>query len=240
MIDYSKWDHLDYSDSDEEEESSFVPPQVTKLPASSKVTISNGEIKVVQTEPEKPISQQPKPKPTQESLTESQIKQLTHNGNKGNGYYWSQTRDEVIISIVVPALTRAKDVTLEVTDYGTAFHVKISDYDLVNRLFAGTVESGEDDLAGCWELKTIGNERLLQVTLRKRVLPGVPGALWWGKLYSDEEGEGLKWEDIDEKDRGGKAAEERRKQWEETWKEAQDQFRKKVEQEKGKKVIIDG
>ena len=161
----------------------------------------------------------------------------------GDGYMWSQDKDEVIVSVVAPAGTRAKDVAVRCTSTslevavctsggpgGSHARCLVSD-DLAYPIDAEPADSDDEDDTGGGGVKTfgdwevadfeptaLGGRRVVRVTLRKKGL----GMLvhWWRRALKS--GREIAPDAIQDR-KAGKAEESKR-----IWEEATAAFREKV------------
>ena len=133
-IDYSKWDHIDCSDDEDEDQ---MQPRVTRLDQPSRITASNGTIHVQSASSAPPPPAGSGASSSSKTTTDktSQEPEKTHSGNgeraisskdddiplswteKGGRTLWqdrtlcwSQDRYEVILRVNVPPTIRSKDV----------------------------------------------------------------------------------------------------------------------------------
>ena len=110
-IDYSKWDNLEVSDSDEEESNT---PRVTKLDRPSRITtLSDGSVLIQETHQSAPATSRvdEKTSPTTAATTNKipsawtdkggTTTIFTDNNNDTNDVYWSQDRYTVTIPIAI-------------------------------------------------------------------------------------------------------------------------------------------
>jgi len=185
-IDYSKWDNIDVSDSEEEEEVTL--PRVTKFDAPS--TISTNKDGTVTVSADADDSSKSKIKSSQndglrniEFISESQIKRmkkLTEGGdhfidsNSKSKVFWSQDRHEVIISVAFSSKRiRPKDIFVTAT--GVLPYSQKS-----SAVGSGQNRSGE----GCG---TISIEAKAEYSLERTVL--LEGTLPHFVHFSEEEDE---------------------------------------------------
>ena len=112
MVDYSKWDNLVVS-SDEEDVRSNAgnQPEVTRLSKPSKVTFGNGAVRYEPSAPKPPSRKPTKPKQKSRSA-------FALNGADNGAYLWSQTGEEVCITVLLPASAKARDVNLSLSNSG--------------------------------------------------------------------------------------------------------------------------
>jgi len=187
MVDYSKWDNLVVSDSDEEGSGGELEnePHVTRLDQPSSVTLGADG-----------ATFEPTVGPAASGgvasgragfggagsgrLTEAA---LTRNGGRAGSVRWSQSKEEVVVSVPVAAGTRAKQVAVEIEERRLSVAVGVLPTRAV--ALAGrlkySVSDEDDDTEAAWELcdgpAGEGGERLVRVTLVKRSIPGA--VLWW-------------------------------------------------------------
>ncbi len=136
LTDYSKWDSLDVSDSDEEERGR---PQVTRLDQPSSVTIGpsgaslqglsdarqrapshddaesddeedDGADHVEELEPERAADDAAPPPLPPRDTSRVVLADATRNGGRTPRYLWSQGKGDAQLCVFVPAAARARDV----------------------------------------------------------------------------------------------------------------------------------
>ncbi|KAG8458215.1 hypothetical protein KFE25_001507 [Diacronema lutheri] len=144
----------------------------------------------------------------------------THGGVTAR-HVWAQTKSDVIVNFIVPAGTRAKDVTLSVERERVAILIRGSSYALDAEL-AHPVVVDEDPDELDWELREPDGGadgcRWLRVTLAKHAPVGV--TLWWDRVLRDDA-------PVDVSAFAGREA-GRAAQFEANWNEAHEMFRHKV------------
>lgn len=203
-IDYSKWENIEESDSED------VAPPISSVRLSAPSTVHIGPCGaslVNPVEPPQPSSPFGKEfKPLENAPVETRdddeilYECLSKNGGKeGDSHIWSQTDDSVTISFPIPLNIRAKDIfgfrihEVEIVRGGVIlqrpqieFSYKISDETVtVVKEFYYPLKLDEDLLNGCWELKTINNQRFLIVQVFK-MLVAIGVVVWWDRCFSTD------------------------------------------------------
>ena len=233
VVDYARFDAMADALSDDDDAVSAGRPFVTRLNAPSRVTFGGREAEVrVEREGESghesgdgaaeaaptregsarangdapPTSARAFVAPTLDAQT------LAADGAcVPPTHYWSQTRDEVVLSVAVPPATRAKDVALHVSrgEPGTAQCIGVG----VRTAGAGTVTwhkraklarrivlddsedaAPADDLD--WSLADVrdggpagfaAGHRVVRVWLRKEHPGGGLAVAWWASCFEDDD-----------------------------------------------------
>ena len=262
MVDYSKWDHLDISDDDDNNDGSsdngrdygsfglpgtdemFVEgvkqggnnSSITKLTPGTSVTFGKGTIQYGKKQQRQQAEQQ---QVTQTPPIADTYKRLTRNGggreDQSSTHIWGQTRDEVRICVFVPAGTRGNDVIVSVKPVvGENPRLKVCcrGKALVDGALAHPVDTSEDALVGCYTLEDYDKTRRVVNVELKKSTVG-SSAFWWDRaLASDPCVSKDAIVDMDRSD----AAEENRRKWQEAWEEAHKTFKEQVANQKPLKI----
>jgi len=208
LTDYSKWDQMAISDSEEEDEDDEMmeefdvssepaaapvdrrKPRVTKLQGPTTVTIGGRD-----DPPSTASGAKKEAKEAAPNLASLQQRWTENGARVGDRYMWSQTKSECLLSILVPAGTKAKDVLLalhEPSDESCQTQrlevTAASGQQIINSPLAYAVEKNDDEDEGLdWELKDFEPGcRVLQLAFVKKVPPTV--VLWWARVFEGEEG----------------------------------------------------
>mmetsp|Transcript_35482 Transcript_35482/g.68001 ORF Transcript_35482/g.68001 Transcript_35482/m.68001 type:complete len:299 (-) Transcript_35482:247-1143(-) len=231
VVDYSKWDALEVS-SDEEEGSPSRSEMETQDFMKEKPEDSQmvAEMKINPTKREA----------TTASRSEESLQKLTKNGSSTDRYHWSQTKDEVTVHIPVPRDIRSRDLRVDVKEKRIKVYVSATPN---TAILEGTMylQVAEDEI-GDWEVldwpegsspELLQSFRRLTITFRKVILvngmdftPGEGVVVWWKSFLEGDP-------TIDTT----KITERKgMNQMQQTWKEAQEMFKNKVN--KIKPIII--
>mmetsp|Transcript_6824 Transcript_6824/g.19317 ORF Transcript_6824/g.19317 Transcript_6824/m.19317 type:complete len:245 (+) Transcript_6824:248-982(+) len=188
MVDYSKWDHFADSDSDGAEERRSTPSVRRIEPGDSPLQVGGVTI----TSPPTPqTSHDATGGSAPQTCADLSLASLSTNGASHDAYFWSQTRDNVRVNVVVPPASRAKDVEVKLDK--DVLVVRVGGSVLLEgtlafpiNFFDAAVDPDED-----WELLNVslGGEaplRICQIPLeKKKIMAGV--SLWWNRLFVTEE-----------------------------------------------------
>lgn len=195
MVDYSKWDKFDVSDSDDE--ASSGPVQVTRLDKSSsggRVTIGREGYTIEEDDMTTKVVVAEKaaalvPQITEKGKTDAWF----HGEYEGHLYHWQQDRYEVIIFAQVPWVSAysKKDIIVkfEEGDRSIALapkkwktesdtFVAALQYDIV---LAGDPSNPWDDVIE-WNLESWNNEPAVKFVFRKKS-PLANATFWWRKVF---------------------------------------------------------
>jgi hypothetical protein len=211
-IDYSKWDELDVSSSDDEDEDNgdermgMTTPRVTRLNAPTKVTFG-GPSSSIEVLPGQIQQDDPKATPTPAAATatgkHNKIAFWTDRGGQatvGDGQrhlYWSQDRYSVSLRLKLQAEEKVASVAVEgILPYGDRCSaVGSSKAKLVCTLKNGSILlegelphpvhlGAEDDEAVDWSVEEEDSGRFLAIVLNKAV-PMQGLSLWWRRPLMD-------------------------------------------------------
>ena len=212
MVDYSKWDHLQLSSDDEDDER--TRPQVFRVEEGQSVTIpgrnvtinseqpkvqevTDAEARVIQAQqratatgstPPQSLAVVSSSDATALTAAQRQLQRLTRNGSATDYYYWGQDADSVTVSVFVPHDTRSRDITVAVNDGEPAqLKLDVGEKNVFARTLSAPIAPLGDDDDIDWEVldDTSATEprRLLRVTLRKKDLGMV---LWWKAAFKGD------------------------------------------------------
>lgn len=204
MTDYRKWDNFGKDLSDSDDDTLENDPMVTKLDAPKSISIGPTGSSIVEKETFIHKSSLQSLDHVLKVDTDSQMMDLenfTENGSLTENFYWSQSRQEVVIRCQISEVIKANEI---ICDYNsndaTKFdgdrphlqfstksgHILLSGslrYDIIiNPSDKDVLESAVD-----WEIKniTFANHekmRILEVTLKKKSpMPGV--TMWWNCVF---------------------------------------------------------
>lgn len=192
-INYSKWDKIDVSDSEESDGDAYTPT-VTTLGSDSSVTIGPTGVSLGSSSSSSSSSAAAASfdKQTTKSTECSEDVLWMRNGCKTELYYWSQDKIEVVLRVKVNSDIKASTITIifggdKQLSIRTARTIILSSklrYDVETN----NIESG--DAIFDWEIKTyrVHNDtvRLLEIILRKKC--PIPGAvMWWENVFEGDE-----------------------------------------------------
>lgn len=221
--DYSKWNNLEESESEEEV---VLPPYEDEMPEEfapqkRKQDLSNDVKKVAK-----------KKKTITKNKTNEINSSWYKNGDMNERLIWSQTRDNVDVRILVPKDTKGSDVCFEIKFPGeiTILEDKIPivfSLTLKNKLFfkdklAFDIKPIEDIHDLDWEIydhPIDSNFRLIFVSVEKEPPSGT--YCWWDKIFEGDE-------KIDVTQMSGRHSDKSRN----AWKEAHDKFKEKIKKDK--------
>jgi len=238
MVDYSKWDKLEYDSSSDEDRKHRRRPQVTRV-ENSTINVSPGGAR----------------------RTQSLVEEESENGADCGTYRWSQTASDIVVTIPLPIHTRARDVDLRIdashfglgllhadgaeegastSSSGTsAASTGTGTFESMRGEWWGGVDfvSMEDSVD--WELvgdggsaASIDGERRLRISLRKR--SPIPGAVhWWAAAFKGAD-------EIDTTTiRGRGKAGVGGREVQDAWEQAQQQFKDRVRQQQQQRHAVD-
>lgn len=187
MVDYSKWDNIDYGSSDEDEGSA---PHVTALSKPESITVGPGGYTVGKVCADQAM-------PVKEASKQGDQPEVSFTGNGAEiirgeyRYFWSQDRYTVCLRLIVPEATNNKNVSVSITD--RRFEVKLKDsthpYFVADLQYDVTLTGESDnpyDKIIDWEIVTERVEnceyKMLKATLVKK--SPIPGAtMWWRRVF---------------------------------------------------------
>ena len=197
-IDYSKWDNLDVSSSEDEDDA--PQPRVTRLDTPSSVTFGGkgGEIsataKTPSASPHPSSKETPKSKTTKTSLPSSWtdhggLLRAKSNSGEERNLYWSQDRYSVTLRLELGEGEKVKSVVVEgILPYADRWSAvgstkaklvcKSGEQVLLEGELPHAVHLAEEDLAVDWSVEDEQMYRFLVVTLHKAV-PMQGLTVWW-------------------------------------------------------------
>ena len=249
MVDYSKWDKFHDSSSDEDEDDMRPEPHVTRLDSGTRVSFSPNGVSFQPSASSSSSGTSSSVTPASSSSTAEDVVlkrklELTRNGGEESTHLWSQTREDVHVSIFVPKDTRGRDIKVVLVPHGELssgrkphMTVSVRGSVVVDDDVAFPFSDDEDDLDDCYELQDFDETRRVCIVELKKV--HVMGAmdsavLWWDRaLASDKKCDVKDFVDADH----SAAGEERKRKWAEAWEEAHKLFREKVQAHKP--IVID-
>ena len=239
VLDYSKWDNLEVSD-DEEEQDSWKP-QVHRLDKPTSVTFGGpGDASDTGVEFEYVDSSEPAsssassassaisaPTTTATSTTSTTTtdplvdKRIT-NGASADTHMWSQTRSEITIRVRVPSSVRAKDVNIQVNEE-TSLLVSLLKETHVQGILSFPVVPVPDFLDLDWEIER-DDATYIRITLQKKIVASQV-IVWWNRIFKHEDPQ-LDVTELEGRRTEGGAAQMKKTQ--DVWAEAHRMFREKV------------
>ena len=252
VIDYSKWDKLEVSSSSDDEDGAPIPssaPRVHRLDRDAGEELQVGNIRVRSSAPPSGGDRGSAKASTSDADGARSVgggaragtvdaASLSHNGASFPSYRWSQSSDHCVLSVLVPAGSRAADVEVVVGDRGMHHGAPCAKCVHVNHTPSGVAIGGalaypcraeEDDLIAHWELKDVdegasaGGSRAIQVTLRK-LSPAPNITVWWKRLFESETSE-VDVSSFRERRNPGSFAE--------AFRQAEEQFKRNIRQQQG-------
>lgn len=224
MVDYSKWDHIDVSDDDEDDVdvAATASPCVTRLDDGARVTIGPDGSSII-------------PHVSRKANCSSSGKiETSSSANCKNGwscdlYSWSQDRYEVKVqSSALPLTTKASDVSLKVTE--KSIQVTLQGMLLFGGELQHSIAIDDDDLSSGgidWEVSTGEHGRFITFALRKK--SPIPGSfIWWKRLFTSDP-------DIDTSVIEGRSGTIGAS---DAWEKAHELFRQRVASNGGQSIVI--
>lgn len=236
-IDYSKWDSMNFEDSETEEEPRSRPNCIS-LDQPSSVSIGPDGVHLGTSAPPPPVKEGAT-KSLPESPTGAEAKALEelvrNGGREGDSHCWSQTIDAATVSFIMPPAVKSKDISgfriYEVEPNKPQIEFRYTAdgaTTCVAKLFKYPLKVEEGVLEGCWELRTIGVSRFLVVqVVKKEMMQRV--ALWWDQCFADDV---LVVDTRSITDRKGTSGEK----FSQVWAEAHELFRKRMKERKSREV----
>ena len=194
MVDYSKWNHIDVSD-DEEDYSN--KPKVTRLNGGT-VQIGPSGSEILD-ETSKETTQCKKANTTLSSSSNSNSSKITSvdrnlmckNGASLDRFNWSQNRSEVILYVKVSSDVISKNLVVKLIN-GKILEIK--DKSNSSILFTNTLkytikidEEFLDEQSNIidWEIRNYDNERYIVIGMCK--LSPIPNSIfWWNQVFVDD------------------------------------------------------
>ncbi|KAF4669793.1 hypothetical protein FOZ61_002999 [Perkinsus olseni] len=240
VLDYSKWDNLDLSSSSssergEDDDDMYIegepPVSTTTGPGGLQVRSYDKPVSVTLGQGKKSAessSQSSKPRGAAQDHSGDYTNGVyIRNGSKCDKYYWSQTKDSITISVIVPKHTKGKDIKAITVERDNELRVDLAGDD---SYFSGHLEfpvkmdDPEDDIS--WEMKDVtdGCHRVVEISLRKTapLLPGL--VMWWSDAIKDG-GAAVDVTALPDRRKASNA-----KQVQEAWNEALEAFKEKRKQ----------
>jgi hypothetical protein len=190
---------------------------------------------------------------TAETKISNIVQAITLNGGYTGTYYWSQTRDEVIIRKLIDINTKARDIMVSYTDDAAARFeggrplLKISNkvcgnilsgslqFDILPNDKEITQNSGLADAHIDWEIIEMvippleTKSRVIEITLKKKSpIPGT--AFWWKNVFVGDP-------EIDLNEISGRS--ENSSIGLDSWQEAHRQFQQRVQENVKEQISVD-
>eukprot|EP00300_Choanocystis_sp_HF-7_P015994 c19257_g1_i1.p1 GENE.c19257_g1_i1~~c19257_g1_i1.p1 ORF type:complete len:285 (+),score=65.50 c19257_g1_i1:41-895(+) len=177
-IDYSKWDNIDVSDDEEVDvgyEDEYADDDYY------------GDVSM----PVRPASN-PEPAQADQPVYETkEVATLSTAGGHEDSHWWSQTANDVTVSIVLPLDTRAKELRFdELSEKRLRFC--FGKDGVFDRAWAYPIEKPQDEDGEFldWEVKTVrnaqgDNHRIFHATFRKKSVAGV--VVWWKRAFQGDQ-----------------------------------------------------
>ena len=241
-IDYSKWDHLEVSDSEDEEDDG---PRVTRLEQPSRVTLSpSGEVAIATGAASKKAPTRPAVTNAPASSSSSTIPQawtekggITKLAHNNTSLVWTQDRTSVTLRFALSTNQKKWQVTLRGQLSYADRHVGVSSTTkatlavqndsqslLPPTALPYPVHAAQDDEDGDavdWTMERApNNQAYLCVTLYKAVpMEGV--VVWWSRPLEGTDEITLDWRDTPATSK-----------FQEAWDQAHQQFREKLQSQK--------
>lgn len=189
MVDYSKWDKLEISSDEEEEES--TGPSVFRVGEGESVTLPGRNVTINGPKKEEPKAKATPTVPAVEAsasgIAGAFWAKATRNGLRTEEYAWSQTPSEVVLRLFVPATATSKQVKLSVDADSGNFRAHLADKLLLDKILYSEIQQLDEDIGVDWELIDCPDDeqRLLTCTLTKK--PSTIGStLWWRSAFKGD------------------------------------------------------
>lgn len=193
VLDYSKWDHIGDSESDED------MPQVHVSKLTEKTTFANG----LTATPATKGSTQAQPSVVSSAAVSSKAAQgtavdaYTRNGGQTNSYLWCQDERTCTVRLPVPKGTRAKFVRVKAQNQ--SLHVGVitppnkQAVQCLEGKLAFPIDESDEALEDHWRLEDatlpLGqaskDHRCLVITLTKKT-PVAGVVMWWNRVMQDD------------------------------------------------------
>mmetsp|Transcript_8944 Transcript_8944/g.13440 ORF Transcript_8944/g.13440 Transcript_8944/m.13440 type:complete len:223 (+) Transcript_8944:51-719(+) len=181
MVDYSKWDKFQDSDSEDDERSSRMP-KVHTIAEGSSIQINSQGASVIppslddtSSVESDTLKQEPIP-----CSAASSSRRFKATGSAPT-HTWEQDRQEVTLWIPVDSTLKGADVVISVEE--SMFTVQSKTEVILSKELRYKVEVPEDGVD--WELITTDGVKQLKVTLVKHVY--IPGSvIWWSNVFNGD------------------------------------------------------
>eukprot|EP00039_Didymoeca_costata_P008172 m.108769 g.108769 ORF g.108769 m.108769 type:complete len:222 (+) comp13978_c0_seq1:142-807(+) len=177
MVDYSRFERMQFSDDSDEEVSE---PGVYRVAEGESVTIPGRNVTV--NSAKKKTTTTTKAKAIKAPPTD-----YTRNGAEEKDYMWSQTTDTLTVVVYVPENTKAKVVHVYFGPENT-FGIDIEGKQVFNKTMWSEIEKPkEQDIDIDWEMLTLptGTKRAVRVTIPKTSKFGSGVIFWWKAVFKD-------------------------------------------------------
>lgn len=142
---------------------------------------------------------------------------LANGGIVGDRYCWSQTQETVEVNLFVPDGTKAKGVSINVSE--VRLSISVGGSCLLEGEWEFKIAPEEDP---DWEVRDLNGRRAVRLTVRKAVMPGgLSIVVWWKRVLKGEP-------EIDLKSIEGRKK-ERTESFAKAWEEAHLRFKEKAQ-----------
>eukprot|EP00035_Acanthoeca_spectabilis_P025854 m.460148 g.460148 ORF g.460148 m.460148 type:complete len:245 (+) comp21950_c0_seq1:221-955(+) len=241
MVDYSRFDKIDVSSDEDEDERG--PPGVYRVGDGESVTIPGRNVQITNTQgsaaakgPATAVRKVPDGKRGQAAAALPPPAPHTLNGGTADGYLWAQDPTTVTLHAFVPTPTKASELSIRVTATTLTIGRNDGDAVLIGEWY-GDVEPPEDETDLDWEMAsattaTNAAQRCVRVTVNK--VSAVRGVVAWWKAAL----KGGTEIDIDTIPGRAKMAHKNR-QFREAFAEAQAMFAAKMKDREDDRVEVD-
>jgi hypothetical protein len=216
MVDYSKWDNIIDSDSDNDD-SIRKGPIVQTLQHGERVHIGPQGTEILDSKPSKTIVnsvQKSSERPTQNNIYI----------NETSMYSWNQSRYDVKVKIPVESNIKTSTIAIRIDAETKKIDITTGDNIILTGLLRFHVDIPEEGVD--WELATIDNSKFILLTLQKRCYIQ-DSVVWWDSFLVD----GPKIDISNLKQRNTSLTS--------TWQEAHEMFRNNMKNMKKVDVDID-
>eukprot|EP00916_Digyalum_oweni_P026296 GHVL01043214.1.p1 GENE.GHVL01043214.1~~GHVL01043214.1.p1 ORF type:complete len:235 (+),score=80.49 GHVL01043214.1:36-740(+) len=185
-LDYSKFDNIDVSNSEDEDINVevFDEPQSVTIPAKNDIKNEKfKKIEEIKNEKFKKIEEIKNEKIKKWDENES-INNLSINGGCIEKYIWGQTKDEIFISVFVPESTSAKDVKVTVTE--DSISITSPDFNF-NGDFSYRIIEPEDIESIDWSILRIleNKKKILKIIFQKKNIQNFV-TIWWKSAFKGD------------------------------------------------------
>lgn len=183
MVDYSKWNNFEVSDSEDEDDEPTAP-RVTRLEDGAKIQIGPTGSTVF-THPSSKEAAGSNSTSSSKATRKYSGKVLdSTNGGICETFAWSQDRYEATLQVTVPIDTKAADITFAVTEKHLSVQIKHTHFFGGDLAYAIAID--EDDIISrgiIWELSDYSEtNRLLVFSLVKKS-PIQGSFIWWKHVF---------------------------------------------------------
>ena len=186
-MDYSKWDHIDVSDDEEDD----YLPNVSKLDDNSKVEIGPQGVKLLDSNNNgtKDIIKSSNNAIPSSSSSSSNL--MTRNGAKLEKFNWSQSRSDVTLYIAIGD-TLSKSLSVKLTEGKTLEIIdKSNTQTILKETFKYEIDTRNDFLDESfniidWEVKVFNNQRYIVIYFQKKS-PISNASFWWDQVFLSDD-----------------------------------------------------